>query len=166
MVRKRVGARTALRDSLSNILNYDRSSPGLNTSNESFDIIKSGESLGGKLVLKIQELSPRDDNQKSLKAQALSTVLQLGQTRWLIFEQNVVPVPNLLLYMLVGWLIVLFLSFGIFAPRNVTVLIGLCMAASAVCGAILLILEMYHPQLGLIRISDAPLRAALERIGH
>jgi hypothetical protein len=40
------------------------------------------------------------------------------------------------------------------------------MAAVAVCGAILLILEMYYPQTGLIRVSDAPLRAALAQLGQ
>ena len=68
--------------------------------------------------------------------------------------------------MLILWLIVLFLSFGLFAPRNLMVMAGLFMAAAAVCGAILLILEMYHPQVGLIQVSDAPLRAALAQLGQ
>jgi hypothetical protein len=62
-------------------------------------------------------------------------------------------------------LTVLFISFGLFAPRNATVLIGLFIAALAVSGAILLILEMYHPEAGLIQVSDAPLRAAQAQIG-
>ena len=67
--------------------------------------------------------------------------------------------------MLIAWLTALFVSFGIFAPRNPLVLGGMFVSATAVCGAILLILEMYHPQGGLIRISDAPLRAALAQLG-
>ncbi|MBV9503300.1 MAG: hypothetical protein JO138_28335 [Acidobacteriaceae bacterium] len=85
----------------------------------------------------------------------MSLLFQQGQTRWLIFEQNAVPLPGLLLAMLIGWLIVLFLSFGIYARRNFTVLIGLFMAALAASSAILLILEMYRPEVGLIRVSDA-----------
>jgi hypothetical protein len=57
-------------------------------------------------------------------------------------------------------------SFGIFAPRNPLVLTALFVSATAVCGAILLILEMYNPQAGLIRVSDLPLRAALEQLGR
>jgi hypothetical protein len=83
-----------------------------------------------------------------------------------MFEQNTVPVPTLLLSMLILWLIVLFLSFAIFAPRNLIVIAGLFLAAVAVCGAILLILEMYHPLSGLIRVSDAPLRAALAQLSQ
>jgi len=74
--------------------------------------------------------------------------IQLGQTRWLIFAQNTVPVPKLLLLVLLFWLTVLFISFGIFAPRNLTVGSGLFISALAVAGAIFLILEMYHPHAG------------------
>jgi uncharacterized membrane protein (DUF485 family) len=131
-----------------------------------YSSISSGARDGEVILDKIQDLSPKDDNQRYLKAQALNLAFQLGQIRWLMFEQNTVPVPNFLLFMLVGWVIVLFLSFGLFAPRNFTVLSGLFLAAVAICGAILLILEMYHPASGVIRVSDAPLRAAMAQLGH
>jgi hypothetical protein len=70
----------------------------------------------GEVVFdKIQELAPKDDNQRSLRAQATSVAIQLCQTRWLMFEQRTVPVPRLLLAMLVSWLAVLFISFGLYA---------------------------------------------------
>lgn len=128
--------------------------------------VKSGAIGGDSIFGRLQELSPQNDNQRSMKAQALSVAFQLGQTRWLMFEQDTLPVPLLLLIMLIVWLVLLFLSFGTFAPRNLTVITGLFMAAFAVSGAIFLILELYHPQTGLIRISDAPLRAALAQVGQ
>jgi len=115
---------------------------------------------------KLHELSPKNDIQRSLQGQALSLAVQLGQTRWLIFEQQTVPVPRMLLLMLLFWLIVLFISFGLFAPPNLTVLASLFVSAMAVSGAIFLILEMYHPYTGLIQVSDAPLRAALAQLGQ
>jgi hypothetical protein len=73
----------------------------------------------GEVVFdKIRELAPKDDNQRSLRAQATSVAIQLGQTRWLMFEQRTVPVPRLLLVMLVSWLAVLFISFGLYASPN------------------------------------------------
>lgn len=155
-------ARTELRTVLGNLLAQD----SRDRSNNLYSAIKSGLRGRDSWIDKIQELSPKEDNQRFLKAQALSVAFQLAQTRWLLFEQNTLPIPGLLLLMLILWLIVLFLSFGIFAPRNLMVIVGLFMAAVAVCGAILLILEMYHPQTGLIRISDAPLRAALAELGQ
>jgi hypothetical protein len=132
--------------------------------NQSYLNLKSGARVGGDIFTKILELTPSNEDQRSLKAQAVSLAFQLGQTRWLIFEQNSVPVPGLLLAMLIIWLVVLFMSFGIFAPRNFTVVVGLIMTALAVSGAILLILEMYRPLVGLIQVSDAPLRAALAQV--
>jgi len=155
-------ARVALRNLLAGLLESGRASH----ITRSLNAIKSGTIVGDRLIDRLQALSPQNDNQRTLKAEAISVALQLGQTRWLMFEQNTVPVPRLLLGMLIAWLILLFLSFAIFAPRNLTVIAGLFMAAFAVSGAILLILEMYHPQGGLIRLSEAPLRAALAQLGQ
>jgi hypothetical protein len=118
------------------------------------------------LIDKIQALSPKDDSQRSFQTQALNLAIQLGQIRMLFYEQRQVPVPSLLLVMLTFWLIALFVSFGLFAPRTLTVLVSLFVAAAAVCGAIFLILEMYYPYTGWIQLSDAPLRAALARLGR
>jgi hypothetical protein len=115
---------------------------------------------------KIQELSPKDDNQRTMKAQASNLAVQMGQTRWLIFTQNTVPVPKPLLLVLTFWLTVLFISFGLFAPNNLTVNSGLFISALAVAGAIFLILQMYQPHGGLIQVSDAPLRAAIVQLGQ
>jgi len=132
------------------------------------EVLEAGTALRkGEFVLdKIQELSPKDDNQRTLKAQASNLAVQMGQTRWLMFTQNTVPVPKLLLLMLTFWLTVLFISFGLFAPSNLTVRSGLSISALAVAGAVFLILEMYQPHGGLIRVSDAPLRAAIAQLGQ
>ena len=134
----------------------------LGARNRPFDPAREGEAIFDR----IQKLSPKDDNQRSLKMQATSLAIQIGQLRWLVFEQKTVPVPRLLLLMLIFWLTVLFASFGLFGPRNVTVLVGLLISALAVCGAIFLILEMYHPDTGLLKVSDAPLRAAVAQLGQ
>jgi hypothetical protein len=115
---------------------------------------------------KVQELSPRSDAQRSLQAQALSLALAVGQTRWLMYEQGVAAVSKTLLVVLIFWLTLIFISFGLFAPNNSTVLTGLFFSALAVSGAVLLILEMYTPFAGLIQVSSAPLRAALANLGQ
>lgn len=135
--------------------------------NKIYSDIKSGAAMGSELIVnKIHTLSPKDDDQRFFKQQSLNLELQLAQLRWLMYEQNTVPFPSFLLVMLISWLIVLFLSFGIFAPRNPLVLAGFLASSVAICGAILLILQMYHPQRGLIRVSDAPLRAAMQQLGR
>jgi hypothetical protein len=66
---------------------------------------------------------------------------------------------------LVFWFTVIFITFGLFAPSNATVVAVLFVCALSVAGAIFLILELDRPFEGLIQISDAPLRTALARLG-
>ena len=126
--------------------------------------------LGGKnaegLFDKIQELSPKNDGQRTLQAQALGLAVQIAQTRWLMFAQQQVSVPMPLLEIMVFWLTILFISFGLFARPNGTVVTSLFISALAVSGAIFLVLEMYQPYSGLIRVSTAPLRAALLQLSR
>ena len=82
-----------------------------------------------------------------------------------MYEQwtNAVSLP--LLVVLICWLTVVFISFGLFAPFNATVVSSLLLAALSVSGAIFLILEMYTPYTGVVQISSASLRAALAYLG-
>ena len=124
-------------------------------------------SAGREVLLdKIQGLSPKDDRQRSLQAQAFSIAMGLLQTRWLQYQQTTTAVSVPLLVVLVFWLAVIFFGFGLFAPRNATVVASLLICALSVSAAILLILEMYTPHAGLIKISDAPLRSALAHLGR
>jgi hypothetical protein len=77
---------------------------------------------------------------------------------------NSVPAP--ILIVLVTWLTTLFFSFGLFAPRNGTVIAALFVAALSVSGAVFLMVELYSPYGGLIEVSSAPLRAALSQLGN
>jgi hypothetical protein len=118
------------------------------------------------LFTKIQELSPQNDGQRFLKSQALNTVTRLSQTRLLMVVQGTASVPMPLLAVLVFWLALLYISFGLFVRAKVLVVVSLFASALAVCAAILLILDMYQPYAGLIQVSSAPLRAALAQLGQ
>ena len=115
------------------------------------------------LIAKIQALSPQDDRQRSIQTQALNTAMGLTQTRWLMYEQEAGSISKPILVILVFWLTAIFVSFGLFAPPNATVMTALFVAGLAVSGAIFLILEMYTPFGGLIEISSAPLRATVKK---
>ena len=77
---------------------------------------------GGDLFFdKIQELKPQNDVQRSLQAQALKMSIDVGQARLLLFEQSGRSIPMPFLVLLIFWVTIIFLSFGLFAPRNATV---------------------------------------------
>jgi len=126
-----------------------------------------GPTVSNEIIYdKIQELSPKNDQQKALQAEATNMIVDLGKTRWLMFTQRSASVSTPLLVVVIFWLTIIFISFGLFAPRNVTVFASMFFSALAVSGAILLILEMFTPYTGLIQVSSAPLRAALSSLGQ
>jgi hypothetical protein len=122
---------------------------------------------GGEILFdKIQGLAPKNDTQRALQGQVLGVAVDIGKTRQLMYAQQATSVSMPLLVVLVLWLTVIFISFGLFAPFNGTVVASLFVSALSVSGAIFLILEMYTPYSGVIAVSSAPLRAALAHLGQ
>ena len=67
-------------------------------------------------------LAPANDMQRTLQAQALQIATELARTRLLLVAQHESSdISGLFLVILTFWLVVLFASFGLFAPRNATV---------------------------------------------
>jgi hypothetical protein len=124
-------------------------------------------SVGAEILYdKIEGLSPKNDLQRSIQSQALSIGMTLGQERWLMFEQESTSVSKPLLIVMVFWLTIIFMSWGLLASPNGTLLVTMIVAALSTSGAIFLILEMYTPFRGWIHLSDAPLRIALAHMGQ
>lgn len=121
---------------------------------------------GDAVFIKMQELSPKNDAQRALKDQALSMALSIGQMRWLSYQQEGGSIPMPFLVVLVFWISIIFVGFGLFAPRNATAIIILLICALSVASAIFLILELDNPFGGLIQISSEPMRNALAHLGQ
>ena len=112
----------------------------------------------------IIDLSPADDAQRAIKAQAASLANDLAQMRWLLFQQSESSISAPLLVIMVFWLALTFMSVGIFAPSNSTVIISQMLAALSISGAVFLILELDQPSSGLVRIANAPFANALSHL--
>jgi len=115
--------------------------------------------------LKLQELSPQNDFQRSLQARAIQLSTDIAQTRLLLFAQmgNSIPMPFLVV--LIFWLTIIFASFSLFAQPNAIAIGSLFIFALSAAGAIYLVLELGQPFAGLMQISSAPLRNALAPLG-
>jgi len=118
------------------------------------------------LQAKLRELIPATDAQRQLLSQAQQISSDLVQSRWLVIEQAQSALPVPFLVVLLFWLSMLHLSFGLFAARNATVITVLLISALSVSGAIFIILEMSHPLQGMVKVSSAPLRKAVEHLGQ
>ncbi|MEI8079414.1 MAG: hypothetical protein WCH61_07295, partial [bacterium] len=135
--------------------------------------VSASEQVAGRhtsRVEAIQEqlrgLTPQTDGQRQLLTQADQITSDISQARWLLMEQAQNPLPLPLLVILICWLMGLFVSFGLFSPHNGTVITVLFLCVCSVSAAIFLIMEMNQPLQGFFKVSSAPMRLALELLGH
>ena len=119
-----------------------------------------------EIQLKLLELSPQNDAQRWLKSTALEITREMAKGRWLVLEQIGSGIQWPFLAILIFWLAMIFVSFGLFAPRNGSVVIALLVSALSVAGSLYLIVQMDQPYSGLIKISSAPVRAAFDQLGR
>ena len=109
-------------------------------------------------------LTPHDESQSAVKSQAVRIATELGEVRWLLFEQAETSISKPMLIVVVAWLAILFLSLGLFAPRNYTVFSALVLSAASAAGALYLIFDLDTPFSGTIMISSQPMQTALEHM--
>jgi hypothetical protein len=125
------------------------------------DPIRSGAGeTAERLANAIRNLKPRDDFQRALQSRAADLTETLLQARWVVITGTESSVPAPFLAILLFWLTITFASFGLFAPRNATVIMVLLVCALSVSSAVFLVLEMDGPFDGLIKVSDEPWRYA------
>ncbi|SEN20820.1 Protein of unknown function [Pseudomonas sp. ok272] len=117
------------------------------------------------LLREVEALTPTNDSQRALKAQALQLMDEVFATRWLVLLQAHASIPPTMLVILVAWLSIIFGSFGLFAPRNATIVIVLMLCALSTSASILLVEELNRPLDGLISLSLSPMRDSLGRLG-
>jgi hypothetical protein len=117
------------------------------------------------LQAKIRELVPATDLQRQLRSEAERLSGEMLEARWLLIAQAQRSLPMTFVVVLLFWLTMLHISFGLLAARNATVITVLLISALSVSGAMFIILEMDHPLHGMIKVSSAPLRKALEHLG-
>ncbi len=126
------------------------------------EIGNEAQSGGAAIFLQtIQRLAPQNSLQTETRGQAMSIALDVAQRRALLVASALDGAPAPLVVVVVVWLVVILFGFSLIAPRGPIALLALLIAAASVCGAIVLLLELYHPFDGPLRISSAPIIQAL-----
>jgi len=118
------------------------------------------------IIRDTQDLVPKTEAQHSDQAKALEIASTLSHARLLLFVAMDSRIPRPFLIVLVLWITMLFLGFGLFARFNLTVMVSLLIGAVSIATAIFLVLELNHPFSSLLRISDEPIEYALSSIGR
>jgi hypothetical protein len=156
-----------IRQQLRNVLAHriDLLWPASGAATPSTDILTAARS-SEQLVEQIRSLTPVSEEQKAMKVRALDITENLLNARWTVVSSAGTSVPVPFLTILIFWMTFIFACFGLYAPKNITVITILLVCGLSLGGALFLILEMDGPFDGLIRISGEPLRAAYQRLGQ
>ncbi len=109
----------------------------------------------------IRALKPVDKAQGALQDEAVGINIGLLRQRWLLIERQGPNVQRVVLVVLVSWITMIFVSFGLNAPRNGTVVVAFLICSVAIGGSIFLILEMDRPLDGVMQISRSPVENVL-----
>ena len=111
-------------------------------------------------------LEPVTEQQKHLIVTAMPNFLQAVETTVRMSRQLANPVPKLLIFVVVGWSALLFMSYGLLNTFNALSVVAAALGSIAVASAMFVILEFSQPYSGLFGISPVgvdDLIAALSR---
>jgi uncharacterized membrane protein len=121
-----------------------------------------------KLLESLQQsltgFAPQTESQRSEATRASQTAADLAKATWIQAAQKSDHVQHPFVLVMIVWLFVLFVSFGLFAPRNTLVVIALLVGALSIAGAVDLIVDMDSPFEGMIVVSADPMHEALAQM--
>jgi hypothetical protein len=130
-------------------------------------LVPGQRSAGSSGMLEqVLALTPATAAQRYDQTTALTLMSEIAEARLLIHEQASGGLPVPLFVVMLTWLTLLFLGFGLFARMNTMVIVATFFGAVSVAAAMFLILDMSRPYSGLTRVSIAPIQNALAQIGH
>ena len=118
-----------------------------------------------KLQLKILDLTSDNQREEWLKSSALGLSKELTQFKWLQFSGTNGSIQSPVLIIMIIWLSIIFMSYGLVSPFNITGIATLCVVAAVTSSVIFVILDLDAAGGGIIQsISSEPLKAALKQI--
>jgi hypothetical protein len=120
-----------------------------------------GTAAGEAFFMKLRQLPPQTDEQRSIKDRAIQVSTNIAHTRLLLFTQGDNPIPMPFLIVLIFWISIIFANFSLFADPKPIVISALVVFALSAAAAIFLVLELGQPFSGIMQISSIPLRSAL-----
>lgn len=114
----------------------------------------------------VLELPAQDPLQKRVMEVALSQFDRLIQARWKLIEVSHSSMSQPFFAMLTFWLMIIFLSFGLIAPRNALAIVTITLGALSIASAIYVIVDLDSPFTGPIMISSQPMQEALQHLSR
>lgn len=114
----------------------------------------------------VRQLIPHDAFHEQVMAAAISQFDRVIRERWKLIEVSHSSISQPFFAMLTFWLMVIFLNFGLIAPRNALALVTIILGAVSIASAIYVIVDLDTPFTGPIVISSQPMRDALVHLSR
>ena len=127
--------------------------PDARANRNTFESSALGDLLGNAGQA-LRRLEAADAMHADLRARCLARLDRILDTRWTLINEARRSIAEPFFHVLVFWLLVVFISFGLSAPRNLL---------SAV---FMLITALDGPLDGVIKVSSEPLRHALRHLDY
>ena len=107
-------------------------------------------------------MTPANATQRWLQPHIMDVSDRIVQEHFTLVKQQLDASPAALLVLMLLWLVLLFASFGLYAPRHLTSITVLLLSSGAASGAVLLLLELETPHRGFVNLSPDPLQHAID----
>jgi hypothetical protein len=121
-------------------------------------------SLMNRIDLALRHMQPADAFQASIRQDCLAISRDVARARLLVIESVSRKISLPFYGILVFWLMIIFATFGLAAPRNSVSLIGMILCAISLSSALFVIADLGQPYGGLFAISSADMRTALAQM--
>ena len=117
-----------------------------------------------RLELDIRQLEPRDPMHRRLLTTCIAQFERPMQIHWRLVEQTGSSISVPFYVVLVFWLAIVFVGFGLTAPRNALSYTTIALGGLSIASAIFVILELDTPFSGFFTVSSQPTRHALTHL--
>jgi hypothetical protein len=114
----------------------------------------------------IQSLPAADAGHQTIESILQTEIRQIETERWMLVERSHSQLSAIFMGVLVSWLFIVFVIFGIVSPCNGLTLVVIGLSAIAVASSLYLILDLDTSAGGFIVVSSQPLRDALWHMDH
>jgi hypothetical protein len=145
--------------------NYDAAGASLFDSGSSIDRASFNDMLA-QVETMIRGLDPKDPEHRQLQQTCINQFELLMHARWKLIEEAHASISMPFYAVLAFWLVIIFASFGLSAPRNMLTAITIMLGGLSIASVIFVILDLDTPFTGIFKVSSGPLREALVQLSR
>ena len=136
---------------------------GTQDNSQKLENVRLGDMLT-EVGRQLRQLRTDDSLQQRTLDDALTQYRRVVDARWKLIEEAHSSISQPFFKTLTFWLGVIFLSFGLIAPRNALALVTISLGAVSIASAIYVIVDLDTPFSGPIVITSQPMRDALTHL--